>query len=259
MNIAGAFLSFIFGLLIGSFINCLAWRLHKDETILGRSYCPHCRNEIRWFDNIPLLSFLLLKGKCRDCHKDISWQYPLTELIIGLLFAASFSAFYNASLFLFLKILISISALALVFIFDLRWYLIPVSVLVYVGSFLAIFGFFSYPYGLGSYIFALIISAIASSLFFLLQYLLTRGKGIGEGDIWLGAFLGVIFVNLTELAVAILSAYFIGSFVGLILISLKKKELSSKLPLGVFLALGALISIFFGNEIVQWYQGLFLS
>ena len=94
---------------------------------------------------------------------------------------------------------------------------------------------------------------------FAVQYWLTRGKGIGEGDIWLGMFLGITFVNLSQLAVAILSAYFLGSVVGLTLLAFKKKKLGSRLPLGVFLAAGALIAIFFGSDLANWYQGLFLS
>jgi len=87
----GPVFSLIFGLLIGSFINCLAWRLYKEETIFGRSYCPKCLKQILWHDNIPLLSFILLKGKCRSCSEKISWQYPLVELATGLLFYFSFS------------------------------------------------------------------------------------------------------------------------------------------------------------------------
>lgn len=253
------FFSFIFGLLIGSFINCLAWRLYKEETILGRSYCPKCRAELHWYDNIPLLSFLLLKGSCRTCHNKISWQYPLVELATGLLFAAVIASFPLASWWFILKMGVFIAVLILVFIFDLRWFLIPVNVLLWAGIFLAVVGYFSYPYGLGAYLLALVISAAVASLFFAAQYLITRGKGIGEGDIWLGMFLGVVFVNLSELAVAILSAYFIGSLVGLTLMAFKKKKFGSRLPLGVFLTVGAIIAIFFGSDLATWYHGLFLS
>jgi prepilin signal peptidase PulO-like enzyme (type II secretory pathway) len=253
------FFSFIFGLLIGSFINCLAWRLYKEETILGRSYCPKCRKELHWYDNIPLLSFLLLKGKCRACHDKISWQYPLVELVTGLLFAAVVAHFSIFAGWLLLKMFVFIAVLILIFIFDLRWYLIPTNVLLWAGIFIAIVGYFSYPYGLGAYLLALVISAAIASLFFAVQYWLTRGKGIGEGDIWLGMFLGITFVNLSQLAVAILSAYFLGSVVGLTLLAFKKKKLGSRLPLGVFLAAGALIAIFFGSDLANWYQGLFLS
>lgn len=244
---------------MGSFINCLAWRLYKEETILGRSYCPKCLKQLNWFDNIPLFSFLMLKGKCRHCSQKISWQYPLVEFITGLLFAAAFVSFIDYSWWFLLKVAIVILTLILVFIFDFRWYLIPVNFLLWTGGVLAVVGFFSYPYGLGAYILALFISVIASSLFFAAQYWVTRGKGIGEGDIWLGMFLGIIFVNLSDLIVAILSAYFIGSIFGLTLIVLKKKKLGSKLPLGVFLTIGALISIFFGHNITHWYWTLFLS
>ena len=82
---------FFLGLIFGSFLNCLIWRLYKGETVLGRSYCPKCKKEIKWFDNIPVVSFFVLKKKCRFCNKKISWQYPLVEIITGLLF---FLAFY---------------------------------------------------------------------------------------------------------------------------------------------------------------------
>jgi prepilin signal peptidase PulO-like enzyme (type II secretory pathway) len=201
----------------------------------------------------------LLKGKCRACHDKISWQYPLVELITGLLFAAVMAHFSLDSGWLLLKVAVFISVLILIFIFDLRWYLIPTNVLLWTGIFIAIVGYFSYPYGLGAYLLALVISAVLASLFFAAQYWITRGKGIGEGDIWLGMFLGVAFVNLGELAVAILSAYFLGSIVGLILLAFKKKKMGSRLPLGVFLAAGALIAIFFGSDLAIWYQTLFLS
>ncbi|MFA7601286.1 MAG: prepilin peptidase, partial [Patescibacteria group bacterium] len=84
------FFMFLFGLIIGSFLNCLIWRLYKEETVLGRSYCPKCGQELKWYDNIPVLSFIFLKGRCRFCNDKISWQYPLVEIITGLLFAFSY-------------------------------------------------------------------------------------------------------------------------------------------------------------------------
>ena len=78
---------FIFGLIIGSFLNVVVYRLKDAETILGRSFCRHCKHTIRWYDNIPLLSFLFLRARCRDCDEKISWQYPLLEAVTGILFA----------------------------------------------------------------------------------------------------------------------------------------------------------------------------
>jgi len=252
----GPLFSLIFGLLIGSFLNCLAWRLYKEETIFGRSHCPKCLKQIEWYDNIPLISFIRLKGKCRHCSEKISWQYPLVELATGLLFYFAFLNF-GASPLMLLKIFIAIAVLILVFIFDFRWYLIPVSALIWSGAVIIILGALSYPYNIGYYIFSLVVTMALAGLFFGAQYLITRGKGLGEGDIWLGLFLGVVFPNLRGLLVAILSTYFIGSLVGIFFMVAKQKKWSSKLPLGVFLTVGALISIFLGQGIVAWYLGLF--
>lgn len=252
----GPVISLIFGMLIGSFINCVAWRLYKEETIFGRSYCPKCLSKIKWYDNIPLISFLILKGKCRNCAKTISWQYPLVELITGLLFYAAFS-FFGPSSVLLLESFIIISILTLVFIFDFRWYLIPVSVLIWSGLAIIILGIFSHPLILGYYLFSMFVTVALAVVFFGAQYLVTRGKGLGEGDIWLGAFLGVAFANVLDLSVAVLSAYFIGAIIGIGFLLSGNKKWSSKLPLGVFLSIGGIISLFWGQEIASWYLGLF--
>jgi prepilin signal peptidase PulO-like enzyme (type II secretory pathway) len=252
----GPVISLIFGMLIGSFINCLAWRLYKEETIFGRSYCPKCLSQLKWYDNIPLISFFLLKGKCRSCSKKISWQYPIVEFIVGLLFYFSFLNF-GISLLGLLRIFIIASVLVLVFIFDFRWYLIPVSALLWSGLVIAVLGAIIYPYNIGAYIFALVVTVALAAAFFGAQYLITKGKGLGEGDIWLGMFLGVVFPNILELVVAILSAYFIGALVGISLLATGNKKWGSKLPLGVFLSVGAVISLFWGHQIASWYLGLF--
>jgi len=252
----GPIFSFIFGLLIGSFINCLAWRLYKEETIFGRSYCPKCLKKIKWYDNIPLLSFFILKGKCRSCSKKISWQYPLVELITGLLFYLAFY-FFGWSPLLLLRSFIAISVLILVFIFDFRWLLIPVSALLWGGLAIAILGALVSPLPLGYYIFALVVVVSFSVLFFGVQYLVTKGRGLGEGDIWFGAFLGVLLPNIKELSVAVLSAYFIGALVGLGLMAFGQKKWGSKLPLGVFLAVGALVAMFCGQPLATWYLSWF--
>ena len=254
--IIGLILLFIFGLLIGSFLNCWSWRLYKEEKVSGRSYCPHCRHLIRWYDNIPLLSFFILKGRCRDCQKKISWQYPAVELVTALLFTVSW-AFFSAQPWLVLKSLVVITILLLVLIFDWRWYLIPTSVLVWGGVVVAVIGYFAYPGTFGEYLIASIVTIAAGTLFFLLQYLLTKGCGLGEGDIWLGAFLGLAFANLAHLAAALMLAYFLGAFVSLFLLVKKQKKWSSRLPLGVFLVLGGLGAWFYAERLVVWYLGLF--
>jgi prepilin signal peptidase PulO-like enzyme (type II secretory pathway) len=140
------FFIFVFGLIIGSFLNCLIWRLRKKESLMGRSYCPKCKNQIAWYDNVPVLSFILLGGKCRHCHKPISWQYPVVELVTGILFVAAFiinfqfsiSNFQTISNFQFPNMFIIqlfrdwflIAVMIVIFIYDLRWYLILDSVVL---------------------------------------------------------------------------------------------------------------------------------
>ncbi len=244
---------FFLGLIFGSFLNCLIWRLYKGETVLGRSYCPKCKKEIKWFDNIPVVSFFVLKKKCRFCNKKISWQYPLVEIITGLLF---FLAFYfnfinDFSIIKLLLNLILILILIIVFVFDWRWFLIPVQVLLVGGLLALVLNLF-----LGFSIYQIFFSMLIGAGFFALQYIITRGRGIGEGDIWLGGFLGIAFPVLSQIIALIFLTYIIGGVVATILLLLGLKKMGSKLPLGIFLSTSALIILFFGESIVNWYLGL---
>lgn len=246
---------FLFGLIIGSFLNCLIWRLYKEETVLGRSYCPNCQHEIPWYDNIPVLSYIFLGGTCRYCDNKISIQYPLVELTTGLLFLASYhlslvNDFHVLELFYYFFI---ISLAVIIFIFDLRWYLIPISVVI-VGIFILILLnlFFAYSF------LAILLAMIAGASFFGIQYLLTKGKGIGEGDIWLGALFGAAFPDLKVLFLTLFLTYIIGGLVSLFLLISGKRKLGSKLPLGIFLTLAMLISLFFSEQLLSWYLAFML-
>jgi len=243
----------LLGLIIGSFLNCLIWRLYKEESIGGRSYCPKCRKQIDWYDNIPLLSFLILRGKCRHCHKNISWQYPLVEFITALLFLLTFikEAGSPDLTLLILRDWFLIITLIIVFIYDFRWQLIPVNVLWVMSGAMAILNLF-----LGYSYLNIIIYGAAGALFFLLQYLLTNKKGVGEGDIWFGLFLGIVFPSAAQLILVLLASYCLGSIIALSLVFVNKKELKSKIALGPFLALGALITLLYGEPIINWYLNL---
>jgi len=259
----------IFGLLIGSFLNCLIWRLYKEESLLGRSYCPHCRHQIAWYDNFPLLSFIFLGGKCRHCKKSISWQYPIIELTTGILFALAFIkniggwfAFQDLSpldliaqinsLKFYLSLIrdyFIISVMLIVLIYDLRWYLI--SNLVIVPAVIVIF-VLNIVLGVSWYY--SLLMAILSCGFFLAQYLITKKRGLGEGDIWLGFLLGIIFSQVAIWWLMIIISYFLGSVVGLTLMMIGRKKWGSKLPLGVFLASGTIIVLLYGEIILANYQ-----
>ncbi|HZJ41322.1 MAG TPA: prepilin peptidase, partial [Candidatus Saccharimonadales bacterium] len=160
--IFGVFAALI-GLIVGSFLNCLVWRLYKEETILGRSYCPTCSKTIAWYDNVPLISFLLLRGRCRHCKLKISWQYPLVEFFTALLFVLSFLSVATSPNFslLLARDWFLISALMIVFIYDFRWQMVPMMVVWPTIAIVTIFNLF-----LGFSWIALIISGLIGGGFF---------------------------------------------------------------------------------------------
>lgn len=244
----------LIGLVIGSFLNCLIWRLYKDETIGGRSYCPHCRQQIAWYDNIPVLSFVLLKAKCRHCHKSISWQYPLVEIATAVLFLLAFykDVFSDQFSFLLVRDWLLIVTLIIVFVYDLRWQLVPMNVIWPMCAAMFILNIF-----LGFSWLTIIITAASATAFFFAQYVLTKKKGLGEGDIWLGLLLGLAFPDFSQLLAIMVISYGIGAAVSLGLLLSHKKEGKSKIALGPFLASGAIITLIWGEQIINWYMGLF--
>lgn len=251
---------FIFGAITGSFLNCLIWRLHKKESLLGRSYCPKCQQQIAWYDNFPIFSYLFLGGKCRHCKKNISIQYPLVELICALLFTL---AFYNNFQFSFIaagqasvdhKLILNlikdwfvIAVMIIIFIYDLRWYLILDSV-----SLPACLVIFALNLLAGDSWQNLLISGIIGGSFFLIQFVISKGKWIGGGDIRLGLLIGLI-LGWPNVLVAIFIAYFIGSIVGVGLIISGRKKWGSKVPMGIFLTVATIIALFWGDIIMDWY------
>lgn len=245
---------FIFGLIIGSFLNCLIWRLYKDETLGGRSYCPQCRATIVWYDNIPVWSWLILGGRCRQCHKNISVQYPLVELITAGLFLLTFWAAQLSPNFswLLLRDWFLIITLVVVFVYDFRWQLVPMVVVWPMMVLILILNLI-----LGFPWLELLFFAALGTFFFLIQYLVTRKRGIGEGDIWLGLLLGLAFPSASQLFLIMLISYSLGAAFSLILLVNKKKDWKSAVALGPFLAIGAIITLIWGTRIIDWYLHLF--
>jgi leader peptidase (prepilin peptidase)/N-methyltransferase len=251
--------TFLLGTIIGSFINCLIYRLHENKTLGGRSFCPKCKHQIAWYDNIPVLSWVILRAKCRYCKKPISIQYPIVELTTGLLFALSYElpyvaeamqgtqvTSYEINLFLFRDFLI-ISFMIVIFLYDLKYYLILDRI-----TLPAIILFTAINLYLGMNWQNLLISGIIGGSFFLIQFLISRGKWIGGGDIRLGVLMGVI-LGWPMLMLAIFLAYIIGSVISVGLILGGKKKWSSKVPLGIFLTTATVITLFWGEVIWNWY------
>lgn len=268
-------LLFILGICIGSFLNVLIDRLPNDENPLtGRSYCDKCKKTLKWYDLIPVISFILLRGKCRKCHSPISHFYPLVELISGILFVLVFINLnfgnYLGFGILNLEFIINyfyylfiVCSLIVIFFADIKYGIIPDSI-VYPAILVSImYKVLSIMYPLtfnfpilrqgfeGQAIFNSLLSGIGAFLFFLFLFLITRGKGMGLGDVKLALLLG-IFLGFPHIITALYIAFLTGAAIGLILIICRKKKLSGgTIPFGPFLVFGALVSLFFGSQILK--------
>ncbi|MCK5416160.1 prepilin peptidase [Candidatus Parcubacteria bacterium] len=246
---------FIFGLIIGSFLNCLIWRLHTGEGLWNRSHCCKCNKKIVWYDNIPLISYIILKAKCRNCKTNISMQYPIVEFVTALLFAVSFYFNTNecyelqAMSYMFRDFFV-ISILIIIFVYDLRWYLILDKI-----TLPAIFIIFISNLILGVSWSGMLLAATVGGGFFLIQFIISNGRWIGGGDIRLGFLLGII-LGWPNIIIALIIAYILGSIIGISLIIKQKKEWGSKVPMGIFLTTSAIITLFWGERISNWYFNL---
>lgn len=230
-------LFFLLGLVFGSFANVLIWRIPKGLSIGGRSICRKCKGRISWFDNIPLLSFILLHGKCRKCKSKISLRYPLVELITGIIFVLLYLKFGLSYQTFFLALLSPI--LISIFFIDLDHRIIP-DVLVFVGiGFSFLYLVFVSPQTFYSSIFV----GLISSFFLLILHFITKGKGMGLGDCKF-ALLGGMIVGLPNIFHWFFGAFLTGAIVGCILILVKKYGFKSKIAFGPFLVFALFLTIF---------------
>ena len=244
-------ISIIFGALIGSFLNVCIFRLPKAESIVWPgSHCPHCKNPIKFYDNIPLISYILLKGRCPHCHSPISFQYPLIEGITAL-----------GSLILFMKFGPSLSyliyfsfvaALIVITVIDLHHQIIP-DVISLPGIGVGLLASLIIPQI--TFLNSLIGILLGGGSLFLVatvyQWLFKR-EGMGGGDIKLLAMIGA-FLGWKAVILTILLSSLIGSITGIIIMVLKGKDFKYAIPFGPFLSLGAVISLFYGENLIRWY------
>lgn len=243
----------ILGLIIGSFLNAVVYRLNAVESLLERSHCPHCKKTVRWFDNVPLLSFILLSAKCRDCGEKISWQYPLVELTTGVMFALIGSYFFNvemvASWMPTIFYLVIFSILLVIFVYDLKYMEIPMLVL-WIGVALAtaylVFADWQSFSSAVHYIDLQLVSgliggAVAFGFFFALSFY-SKETWMGYGDAYLGLLVGMIVGWPTILATLML-AFVIGATVSVGLIIFSKKTMKSQVPFAPFLVSATFVII----------------
>lgn len=263
---------FLFGICIGSFLNCVIYRMELQEKmpenspdrkavsfLRGKSFCPHCKHNLSWQDLIPVFSFLFLKGKCRYCSKKISWQYPTIEILTGILFlfiswfcvTPGVTQIVGANLcFLFFVS----CALIIIFVYDLKHYIIPDKVLFPVIGIVFLYQLiFSFRF----LNFNPLWSGFGACAFFLFFFLVSGGRWMGFGDVKLAFFMG-LFLGYPNILVALFLAFFLGAIIGVGLIFLRNKNLKSEVPFGPFLITGTFIALFYGQEIVNWYMRLFV-
>lgn len=265
----------IFGAVIGSFLNVVIHRVPREESIaFPASHCPNCDTAIKPYDNIPVISWaVLLRGRCRSCRAPISWRYPAVELLTAVLFALTYWLHSGLTLSLPFDLLFVAALIALVFI-DAEHQILP-NVITYPGAAVALVARVLVPnlYGVASLaahypqlsprilslVGAILGALVGGGFLWLVGWIWERVRkeeAMGLGDVkmmfMVGAYLGWSLTLLT-LFLGVLS----GSVIGLGLIATGRGDLKSRLPFGVYLGLGSLVSLYFGTQIVDWYVGKF--
>ena len=292
------FAGFLLGTILGSFSLALADRSLAKQSFRGRSYCPNCKKKLRWYDLFPVISFIILVGRCRYCKKSIKIDYLLVEVIMGgvlsFLFAQQFSAIggpafgwqFSFSIFELILKIFFITILAILFITDVHDMFIPDRIIVpaliigfgvnlilivskigYLYYYLSqsIVGKFLLPphndyFQRHALITATpfltgILMALLIGGFFMGLIIITRGKGMGGGDVKLGAFIGLM-LGFPQSLLAIVSSFILGAVFSIGLLITGKKHFGQSIPFGPFLVLGSLVSLFWGNQIIDWYLKL---
>ncbi|MDO8886493.1 prepilin peptidase [Candidatus Oleimmundimicrobium sp.] len=255
----------LLGLIVGSFLNVCIYRIPINESIVKpSSKCPKCKKPLKPWDNIPLLSYLVLGGKCRYCREPISLKYPLVEFITGVLFALAFLKF-DLSLSLVLGIFL-ISVLVVLTFIDLSYLIIPNKIIypsLVIALALVAINFFTVPFlplvGAKNPLFSICGFLGGGGFLFLVAILgekIFKQEVMGGGDIKLAALLGIFLGWYVWLALFL--GFLFGSIVGVTLMLLKQKGRKDFVPFGPFLALGGILTLFFGPQIYNLYASLWM-
>jgi leader peptidase (prepilin peptidase)/N-methyltransferase len=253
----------LLGLVFGSFLNVVVYRTtHELSPIKGRSICEHCGHQIRWFHNIPLLSFLLLRGKCYDCGKPIGWQHPIVEGISALLFLwwymIGMGLMYLGGGWLPLLqpvfwLLVGM-CLLVIFFADLWYGIIPdgvnLTLLILSLSYRVVLIWSGEMKPID--FLSSILAGLILMLFFFALWAGTKGKGFGGGDVKLAPSLGLL-LGWERTLVMFMVSFVMGAIVAITFMILKKKKWGQTIPLGPFLVLGTFISLLFGYELFKTY------
>lgn len=259
---------FALGAIVGSFLSVVILRSIRDEGwVTGRSKCDECETQLKWHDNIPLLSFIALRGKCRYCKKPIHPLHFLVELLTGILFV-----WWYWGGFLFFQLtqqpltvlqplfwLLVALALIIVFFTDVVYMIIPDEAVVFLTIITLLYRITLVGFGAMQLrdVWLMLLSTLGACGFLYLLWFFTKGKGIGFGDVKLMVPLSLL-LGWPRTLVAVFLAFVIGAFFGVILLTIKKVKLKQAIPFGPFLIIGALISLVWGDVLIRWYLSLLI-
>jgi leader peptidase (prepilin peptidase)/N-methyltransferase len=250
----GTLVAAAFGAVIGSFLNVCIYRLPRGRSVVWpASACPSCRRSLSWFENVPVLSYLVLRGRCRTCRAPIAIRYPFVEVLTTLMFAAAWW-YYGPGLAFFSRVVFG-AALIVLFAIDLEHHILP-NVITIPGIILGFaFSVLTGDPGWQSSLIGIVVGG--GSLFLLAEgyYRVRKQEGLGMGDVKMLAMIGA-FIGWRLTLVSLMLASFAGSIVGVALIVSKRGGMKYALPFGTFLALGAAASATFGPALLDWYLGL---
>ena len=246
-------LIFILGLIVGSFSNVCIYRIPKKESIAyPASHCPKCRTTIKPVDNIPLLSYILLKGRCRNCKSKISIQYPIVEFLTGLIYLIIY-LLYGLSVQTLIYIILS-SALIIIAFIDLNQQIIPdvislpgIAIGFIISFFVPYISFINSALGILAGGGIILIIALGGSAIF-------KKEAMGGGDVKLAAMIGA-FLGWKYIIVSLFLGFFTGALTGIFLIIAKIKKKEDAVPFGPFIILGSFITLLWGEKIISWYLG----
>lgn len=249
-------LLFIFGAILGSFLNVCIYRIPRKESIAyPPSHCPKCNTPLKWYSLIPIFSFIFQKGKCRYCGESISPQYPIVELLNGILYIIIFDFYGWTITSVFYSLLISL--LIIISFIDYNHHIIPdklVIILISANIFYKLLMLILYktPFNLINSFLGLFLGGGL----FLLIALISKG-GMGGGDIKLISALG-LFLGIKKVLLCILLSFIIGAFFSIILLLMKKKGKKDAIPFGPFINIAFVATLFFGDSIIKWYISMFI-
>ncbi|MFW0838081.1 MAG: prepilin peptidase [Candidatus Komeilibacteria bacterium] len=254
------FILVILGLLLGSFYNALIYRLYKGESIVrGRSHCPHCGHTLSWRDLFPIFSWLWLGGHCRYCQAKIGWQYPMIELVSAGLLVMGYAVLGPAQPLLnfttwlpFIYYAIASAGLLIIFIFDGRYTLIPDKVSLPLMVVALLFTWLT-----GQDLVQHILAGVVGLAWFGWQYVISRGRWIGGGDLRMGLLMGLL-LGWPGIVIALFISYILGAVVAIGLLLSHRRQIGSQLAFGTFLSVAALLTWLWGDQLLHWYLNLFI-